>query len=343
MWWCRFKIMSRMNTSASRRDFLQQAGTVVGSALALGANAVQPTEAAALQGQTSAASGTASRARRLRLLLQRSALLVAPEAYSVIAGKLAEAHGFDAIYIGGNMMSMTYLGVPDWGIITTPEMVDIAGRIAREVAIPAIVDADQAGETSLNVYRTVQLYERAGIAGLHIEDSRNPKKMETWAGPGGPTTTELQPIEQMRERLQAAVDARMDRDFVIIGRTVAEDPAAVIRRGVAFAEAGADLVMNSLTGMTAEQINRIAREIPVPLLGIGVPKTHLAGTQMKVNIHPNIVSSPAVALCDDIFRELRENGEVSSRRPLAPETLARITGANTYSELAKQWLTTPSR
>ena len=81
----------------------------------------------------------------------------------------------------------------------------------------------------------------------------------------------------MRERIEAAVDARSDPDFVIIGRTVAEDADAVIRRGIAFAQAGADVVMNSLTGLTAEQINRIAREIPVPLLGIGVPKTHLAG------------------------------------------------------------------
>jgi 2-methylisocitrate lyase-like PEP mutase family enzyme len=322
--------------SSSRRDFLQRAGAAAGGALSLGVTPA-PAQAAAAQ----AAAGT--RAGRLRALLRQPGLLIAPEAYTVIAAKLADAHGFDAIYIGGNMMSMTYLGVPDWGVITTADMVEIAGRIAREVSIPAIVDADQAGETSLNVYRTVQLYERAGIAGLHIEDSRNPKKMETWAGPGGPTTTELQPVEQMRERLQAAVEGRTDPDVVIIGRTVAEEPDVVIRRGVAFADAGADLVMNSFTGMSAETINRIAREVPVPVLGIGVPKTHLPGTRMKVNIHPNIVSSAALALCDAIFRELRENGEVGSRAPLAPEVLARITGATTYSELAKQWLSTSSR
>ena len=292
---------------------------------------------------TPADATTSSRARALRALLQRPGLVIAPEAYTVIAGKLAEVHGFEAIYIGGNMMSTTYLGVPDWGIIAPAEMVEIAGRIAREVSIPAIVDADQAGETSLNVYRTVQLYERAGIAALHIEDSRNPKKMETWAGPGGPTTTELQPIEQVRERLEAAVSARRDRDFVIIGRTVAEDPNAVIRRGLAFAEAGADVVMNSLTGFNTEQINRIASELPVPLLGIGVAKTHLAGTRMKVNIYPNIVSSAALALCDTIFRELKQDGEVVSRPPLAPETMGRITNSPTFSELAKRWLSTPSR
>jgi 2-methylisocitrate lyase-like PEP mutase family enzyme len=327
--------------TSSRRDFLHQAGTAAGGALAIGASIVEPHVAEAAQGPPAVTPDT--RARRLRLLLQRPGLVVAPEAYSVIAGKLAEARGFDAVYIGGNMMSMTYLGAPDWGVISPSDMVEIAGRIAREVSIPAIVDADQAGETSLNVYRTVRQYEGAGIAALHIEDSRNPKKMETWAGPGGPNTTELQPIEQMRERLQAAVDARRDRDFVIIGRTVAEDADTVIRRGLAFAEAGADLVMNSLSGMNADEINRIARELPVPLLGIGIAKTYLTGTRMKVNIHPNIVSGAALALCDTIFRELKENGEVSSRPPLATEMLARITGANTYSELAKRWLTTPSR
>lgn len=329
-----------MKHPASRREFLQKAGTAASGAFAV---AVTPPQAAAAAGTQAGNDRPASKARALRALLQRPGLLVAPEAYTVVAGKLAEAHGFDAVYIGGNMMSMTYLGVPDWGVISTTDMVEIAGRIAGEVSIPAIVDADQAGETSLNVYRTVRLYERAGIAALHIEDSRNPKKMETWAGPGGPTTTELQSVEQMRERIQAAADARSDPDFVIIGRTVAEDPDAVIRRGIAFAEAGADVVMNSFTGMTAEQINRIAREVPRPLLGIGVPKSHLAGTQMKVNIYPNIVSSAALALCDTIFRELKENGEVSSRPPLAPELLARITGADTYSELAKRWLTTLAR
>ena len=328
-----------MDKPASRRHFLRSAGTAAGGAVALGMGAV-PAEAATQAPQTRQAVPM-SKGARLRALLRNPGLLIAPEAYTVIAGKLAEARGFDVIYIGGNMMSMTYLGVPDWGVITTTDMVDIAGRIAREVSIPAIVDADQAGETSLNVYRTVRLYEQAGIAALHIEDSRNPKKMETWAGPGGPTTTSLQSIEQMRERLEAAVDARTDRDFVIIGRTVAEDANLVIRRGVAFAQAGADVVMNSLTGFSAEEINRIAREIPVPLLGIGVPKTHLPNTRMKVNIYPNMVSGAAMALADAMFRELKENGEPAPRTPLTPDVLSRVTNAAAYSELAKRWLSTP--
>jgi 2-methylisocitrate lyase-like PEP mutase family enzyme len=330
-----------MDKPASRRDFLRRAGTAAGGAVALGIGATPPLEAAAAQATQTAPPAPLSKTARLRVLLRNPGLLIAPEAYTVIAGKLAEAHGFDVIYIGGNMMSTTYLGVPDWGVITTTDLVDIAGRIAREVSIPAIVDADQAGETSLNVYRTVRLYEQAGIAALHIEDSRNPKKMETWAGPGGPTTTALQSVEQMRERLEAAVDARTDRDFVIIGRTVAEDANVIIRRGVAFAQAGADVVMNSLIGFSPEEINRIAQEIPVPLLGIGVPKTHLPNTRMKVNIYPNMVSGAAMALADAMFRELRENGEATARAPLTPEVLSRVTNTATYSELAKRWLSTP--
>jgi 2,3-dimethylmalate lyase len=330
-----------MDKPASRRDFLRQAGTAAGGAVALGIGATSPLEASAAPAPQTTQGTPMSKGARLRALLRNPGLLIAPEAYTVIAGKLAEARGFDVIYIGGNMMSMTYLGVPDWGVITTTDMVEIAGRIAREVTIPAIVDADQAGETSLNVYHTVRKYEQAGIAALHIEDSRNPKKMETWAGPGGPTTTALQSIEQMRERLEAAVDARVDRDFVIIGRTVAEDANVVIRRGVAFAQAGADVVMNSLTGFSADEINRIAREIPVPLLGIGVPKTHLPNTRMKVNIYPNMVSGAAMALADAMFRELKENGEATARPPLTPEVLSRVTSTTTYSELAKRWLSTP--
>ena len=334
-----------MATRASRRRFLQQSAASAGSALALGVAAASTRDAAAQSpapGQPAATPAPPlSRSRRLRELLRRPGLLVAPEAYTVVAGKLAEVRGFEAIYIGGNMMSMTYLGVPDWGVITTTELADIGGRIAREVSIPAIVDADQAGETSLNAYRTVQLYERAGIAALHIEDSRNPKKMETWAGPNEPSTTPLQSIGQMRERLQAAVSARQDPDFVIIGRTVAEDVDAVIRRGQAFADAGVDVVMNSLANMTAEQINRIAGELPVPLLGIGVPATHLRDTRMKVNIYPNIISGAAMALCDTMLQELKASGEVGARPPLPADVLTRVTNASRFQDLARRWLSTP--
>ena len=84
----------------------------------------------------------------------------------------------------------------------------------------------------------------------------------------------------------------------------------------------------------------LAAELPVPLLGVGVPKTHLAGTRMKVNIYPNIVSTAALALTDTMYRELKETGE-TSRPQLSAELLTRITGSTHFSELAKRWLSTP--
>jgi hypothetical protein len=103
-----------MYSPASRRNFLQQVGAAAGGAVALGVTATPALQAS----QVPAAAAAMSKAARLRALLRRPGLLVSPEAYTVIAGKLAEVRGFEAIYIGGNMMSMTYLGVPApiWGV-----------------------------------------------------------------------------------------------------------------------------------------------------------------------------------------------------------------------------------
>ena len=122
--------MNEMDKPASRRHFLRSAGTAAGGAVALGMGAA-PAAAASQSPQTTQAVPM-SKGARLRALLRNPGLLIAPEAYTVIAGKLVEARGFDVIYIGGNMMSMTYLGAPDWGVISPTDMVDIAGRIARD-------------------------------------------------------------------------------------------------------------------------------------------------------------------------------------------------------------------
>ena len=166
-----------MDTPASRRDFYQQAGTADGHGRAGTDNTGGPRgrRDAGVAGGGSAI-GTP---RGLRALLRRPGLLVAPEAYTVIAGKLAEVRGFEVIYIGGNMMSMTYLGVPDWGVITPAEMVEIGGRIAREVAIPAIVDADQAAPRSTSTARCSSTNGR----GSPPSTSRTAATPRRWRGP----------------------------------------------------------------------------------------------------------------------------------------------------------------
>jgi 2-methylisocitrate lyase-like PEP mutase family enzyme len=325
---------------ASRRAFLQHGGTLAGTALALG---MSPGIADAGQvGSSGAAAPVASltKNQKLRALLKKPGLVHAPEAYNVLTAKLAEMHGFDAIYIGGNMMSGTYLGLPDWGLISNTEMIEIGGRIAREVSIPAIIDADQAGETALNVYRTVQQYEKAGFAALHIEDLLNPKlhpEERQRIFPGDPLG--LESPDRMVVRIRAALDARSDPNFVVIARTLETDVHAIIRRGALYAKAGADVLMNNFTDLSGEEIDRIAKEVPIPLLGINVGLPN-RGTQLKVNVYANLVSAPAAGMADALLRELKERGEVASRPVLSEQTTIRLKNEVKLGELAVKWVGT---
>jgi len=323
---------------ASRREFIQHTGTLAGSALTAGiAGSAEGAPAQAAGQPAPATAANLTKTQKLRALLTRPGLLHAPEGYTVIAAKLAEAHGFDAIYIGGNMMSGTYLGLPDWGVISNVEMIDIGGRIAREVSIPTIVDADRGGETALNVYRTVQQYEKAGFAALHIEDLLNPKlhpEERKRIFPGDPMG--LESVERMSVRIRAALDARTDPNFAIVARTLETEVDKIIARGKAYAKVGADLFMNNFTGLTAGEVDRIGREVPIPIVGINVPLRD-RGTQLKVNVYANLVSAPAAGLADALMRELKEKGEVASRPTLTEDTNIRLKNEQKLGQLAVDW------
>ena len=192
--------------SSSRREFLKHTALLTGSVAATGS-------ALSAAAQDNADSrGIQSKPSRLRQLLQEPGVTVIPEAYSVYTARLAEISGFPAIYVGGNMIAGMYFGIDDFGLVDVAELVEVGGRIAGGVSVPAIVDADQGGENSLNVHRSIGRYERAGIAGSHIEDTRNPKHL-------GPDLSELMPMEEMVERVTAAVEGRSNPDYVIIART----------------------------------------------------------------------------------------------------------------------------
>jgi len=141
-------------------------------------------------------------------------------------------------------------------------------------------------------------------------------------------------------RIRAALEARSDPDFVIIARTLEEDIDKVIRRGIAYAKAGADLFMNNFSGMNAQQIDRIGREVPIPIAGIGVRLAN-RGTQLKLNIYPNLVSGPAAALCDTILREQKERGEVTSRPGLPADLEAELRNEAVFAQIAQKWVATP--
>ncbi len=202
-------------------------------------------------------------AGRLRALLDRRGPLLVPGAYDALSARLVEKAGFDAVYMTGFGATASLLGMPDLGLLSLPDMVDNAARMARAVRVPMISDADTGYGNAVNVVRTVQQFERAGIAAIHLEDQVSPKRCGHMSGKQVVTRTE------MVEKISAAVAARNDPDFLLIARTDAraiEGLDAALTRARAYAEAGADLLFVEAPENEAE-VAEIAAALPdIPLL-----------------------------------------------------------------------------
>jgi len=200
---------------------------------------------------------------KLRELLKRPGFVAAAGAWDALSAKLVEAEGIEAIDINGSGVAHTMTGKPDIGYITQTEMLEVARRVAQAVNIPVIADCDDGFGSPLDVRRTVQLFEQAGVAGLHIEDNAMPKRCVHF-GPG-----KLEPVEVMVQKVKAAVAARKDPDFIIIVRTDNHPGVGVdevIARATAYAKAGADMAI--IIGLkTVEDMRRACREVPIPLVG----------------------------------------------------------------------------
>ena len=200
---------------------------------------------------------TGSPRAELRRLLSAPEPLAVPGAYDALSARLVEQAGFDAVYMTGFGTTASLIGRPDVGLLTGAEMVDNARRIAAAVDVPVIADADTGYGNALNVVRTVQLYEQAGVAALHLEDQVAPKRCGHMSGKAVIDTGE------MVAKIRAAAAARRDPDLVLIART---DAAAVtglddaIDRARRYAEAGADaLFVEAPT--SEEEIARVAEEL----------------------------------------------------------------------------------
>jgi 2,3-dimethylmalate lyase len=201
---------------------------------------------------------------RLRELLAGPDLLVAPGAYDALSARLIAQAGFSAIYMTGFGTAASALGQPDVGLLTMSEMVNRAAALAAVVGdLPLISDADTGYGNPINVRRTIREYERAGVAAVHIEDQVWPKKCGHMEG------KQVIPIDEMVQKIRAAVDARQDPDFVIIARTDANAVNGLedaLRRGRAFREAGADIIFIEAPRSVAE-LRVIKQAFPdVPLL-----------------------------------------------------------------------------
>src|ERR1043165_2326895 len=178
-------------------------------------------------------------AARLRELLSRPGCIVAPGVADALVARLVELEGFDAVYMTGFGTSLTRLGQPDVGLLTATEMVANAARLADAGDIPLVADADTGYGNPINTRRTIRDYERAGVAGVHIEDQVWPKRCGHLAG------KRVIPTAEMVAKIRAACDARIDADFTIIARCDAiamEGLEAALERGKKYREAGADML-----------------------------------------------------------------------------------------------------
>ncbi|HLJ34550.1 MAG TPA: isocitrate lyase/PEP mutase family protein [Ktedonobacteraceae bacterium] len=201
---------------------------------------------------------------RLRELLAAPDMIVAPGAYDALSARLIAEAGFPAVYMTGFGTTASVLGQPDVGLLTLSEMVSRAAALASVTgAIPLIADADTGYGNPINVQRTIREYECAGVAALHIEDQISPKKCGHMEG------KQVIPMDEMVQKVRAAVDARQDPDFVIIVRTDANAVYGLedaLRRGQAYYEAGADMLFIEAP-RTIEELRAIKQAFPtVPLL-----------------------------------------------------------------------------
>lgn len=197
-------------------------------------------------------------AAKMRELLSTKKMVVAPGAHDAMTAKVIGRLGFDAVYMTGYGQSASHLGQPDVGLLTMTEMVARANAIVEAAGVPVIADADTGFGNAVNVMRTVREYEKAGVAVIQLEDQVMPKKCGHMVG------REIVSKEEMVGKIKAAVDTRVNPDFMIMARTDARTTKGIeeaLERGLAYKEAGADIIfIESPEG--EEEMRRINETIP---------------------------------------------------------------------------------
>lgn len=194
--------------------------------------------------------------------LEHKELLVAPGVFDMISVKVADLVGFEALYMTGYGVTASYLGLPDAGIATYTDMVGRVRQIKTISGTPLIADGDTGYGGLLNVQHTVRGYEAAGAAAIQLEDQEFPKKC------GHITGRRVIPLEDMVAKIRVAVESRERKDFLVIARTDARTAHGIdeaLRRGEAFAKAGADVLFIE-SPESVEEMERIGRSFDVPLL-----------------------------------------------------------------------------
>jgi methylisocitrate lyase len=227
-------------------------------------------------------------------------------------GRLVERCGFDAVYISGAGLCNATAGVPDIGLLTLTEVAQLAGYVARAVKIPCVVDADTGFGGAENAARTIEEFERAGLAGCHIEDQEFPKRCGHLAG------KTLVAIEDMKEKIAAAAAAKRDQDFVLIARTDAravESFAKAVERAQNYLAAGADAIFPEAL-QSEQEFRDFANEVNAPLLAnmteFGksplLSSGQLAELGYRMVIYPQTAFRVSMFAAGQMLRDLKKSG-----------------------------------
>ena len=259
---------------------------------------------------------------RLREALASGELQQFPGVLNPLSARLIEEKGFPGVYISGAVLAND-LGLPDIGLTTLTEVATRAGQIARMTDLPAIVDADTGFGEAMNVARTVQELENAGLAGMHLEDQVNPKRCGHLDGKS------VVDLDTALQRVRAAADARRDPNFLIMARTdvraTGEGAAgldAAVERAKALVEAGADAIFPEAM-KDLEEFKAIRDAVDVPVLAnmteFGKSRlftaAELAGVGVNIVIYPVTLLRSAMGAAERVLDSLRAEGTQEARVP----------------------------
>lgn len=252
----------------------------------------------------------------LKTALRNKEFVLAPGIFDLISALIADKQEVKALYVTGYGTVASYLGLPDAGIATYRDMIERIAQMVKMTTKPVIADADTGYGGLLNVRHTVRGYEDAGVSAIQMEDQEFPKKC------GHTPNRRVVPLEDMVRKIEVAVDSRRSDDFLIIARTDSRTSLGIdeaIRRGKAFAKAGADVVFVE-SPESEEEMLKVAAEIDAPLFANMVnggrtplfSAEKLAQMGYAIAIHPAIGFLSVGAALQKAYSDLARNGETSA-------------------------------
>ena len=252
--------------------------------------------------------------QKLRALVARRDATTVPGAANAMFARVIEELGFGAIYVTGAGIANMRLGAPDVGLTTVTEVADTVAAIADAVDLPLIVDADTGFGNAVNTVRTMRLLERAGASAIQIEDQVFPKKCGHFNG------KDVIPVDEMLQKIRAAVDSRVDQDLMVIARTDARaihGMDAAMDRAQAFIEAGADMTFVEAPA-SFQELHRIGTELSVPqvaniVFGGKTPdpgRKALADSGFSIVLYANASLQAALRASTRVLTALRDDGNL---------------------------------